>query len=240
MAFHNIHVGLLLGKFRSMKNMDNYKNSKGEIWLNVASSTYVLKDFVNFDNNIFLRFLKVFSFFKRIIPQKYWETIDSYCEARKTAILIRHDCRNVLFLPDNSVDHILCSHFLEHVYPADMEKIINDFYRVMKPKATLHIIVPDLKVLAEKYLIKNRNADPLSADEFIKETLLGKESRGSFKYRLLEFHGGFGLQHKWMYDFSSMSKKLQNVGFKILDENKTPSNQYRLDDGSVHVVAYKE
>jgi len=223
-----------------MRNIDYYRNSKGEIWLNIASSTYVLEDFVNLDNNIFIHFLKAFVRFKRIIPRKYWDTIDRYCEAKKKALLIRHDCRKPLFFPDNSVDHILCSHFIEHVFPVEMKRIVNDFHRVMKPKATLHVIVPDLKAQAEQYLIKNRNGEPLAADEFIKETLLSRESRGSFKYRLLEFNGAFGLQHQWMYDFSSMTKKLQDIGFKILEKNETPSNLYRLDDGSVHVVACKQ
>ena len=223
-----------------MRNIDYYRNSKGEIWLNVASSTYVLEDFVNLDNNIFLHFLRVFIRFKRILPQKYWETINLYCEAKNKALLIRRDCRKSLFFPDNCVDHILCSHFLEHVFPAEMEVIVNDFHRVMKPKATLHVIVPDLKAQAEQYLLNNRNGKPLSADEFIKETLLGRESRGSSKYRLLEFLGAFGLQHRWMYDRSSMRKKLQDVGFEILEKNETPSKGYIVDDGSVHVVSCKQ
>jgi predicted SAM-dependent methyltransferase len=122
----------------------------------------------------------------------------------------------------------------------EMGRILNDFHRVMQQKATLHVIVPDLKAQAEKYLSKNRNGEPLSADEFIKETLLTRESRGSRKYRLLEFLGAFGLQHHWMYDYSSITKKLRDVGFKILEANETPSKHYRLDDGSVHVVACKE
>jgi hypothetical protein len=88
-----------------------------------------------------------------------------------------------------------------------MEKILNDFHRVMKSKATLHIIVPDLKAQAEQCLINNRNGEYLSADNFIKETLLSRESRGSFMYRFLEYQGAFGLQHHWMYDYLSMIKK---------------------------------
>jgi predicted SAM-dependent methyltransferase len=129
---------------------------------------------------------------------------------------------------------------LEHVYPVEMERIVIDFHRVMKPTATLHVIVPDLKAQAERYLNRNRNAESEAADEFLKESLLSRESRGSLKYRMLEFHGGFGLQHRWMYDFSSMARKLEDAGFLILEDNETPSKSFRRDDGSVHVVARKQ
>ncbi|MEW6088397.1 MAG: methyltransferase domain-containing protein [bacterium] len=223
-----------------MRNVDYYRNLKGEIWLNIASSTYVLEEFVNLDNTIFLYLLKYFKLIKRIVPRKYSEIIEQYCEAMKKVLLIKHDCRTTLFFPDNSVDHILCSHFLEHVFPIEMERIIRDFYRVMKTGATLHVIVPDLKEQAERYLLKNRDAESRAADDFIRATLLSNESRGSLKYRLLEFFGGFGLQHRLMYDSYSMTKKLRDVGFNILDKNETPSKLYRLNDSSVHVVACKQ
>ncbi len=222
-----------------MKNIDSYKNSQGKIWLNVASSVYVLDDFVNLDNNIFLHFLALFKRFKKIVPKKYWEIIEQYSEAKEKALLIRKDCRKPLFFPDNSVDHILCSHFLEHVFLVEMEKIIVDFYRVMKNNATLHIIVPDLRAQAELYLKNNNNGELLSADNFVRDTLLSRDSKGSFKYRLLEYLGAFGLQHRWMYDYNSMKKKLEDVGFGIIEENTTPSRLFRLNDNSVHIIAVK-
>lgn len=222
-----------------MKNLDYYRNPKGQIWLNVASSSHVLEEFVNLDNHIFLRMLKIYPLFRRIIPKKYCELAHQYREAMRIALLVRHDCRKPLFFPDNSVDHILCSHFLEHVFPFEMEIIIQDFFRVLKNGATLHVIVPDLKKHVDKYLINYSNEQPRAADEFIKETILSRETRGSSKYRLLEFTGGFGLQHHWMYDHYSMASRLEDIGFEILDKNETPSKYYRLNDDSVHLVGCK-
>jgi len=215
-----------------VKGIDLHGNSRGEIWLNVASSTQVLEDFINLDNHIFLYFLRPLNAFRRIVPGKYRRTIELYHQARRDTYLIRHDCRNPL-------DHILCSHFLEHVYPVEMAKILEDFYRVMKCSGTLHVIVPDLYRQARQYLAGFENGDPGSADEFVRATMLSRESRGSFKYRCLEFIGGFGLQHGWMYDSLSLAARLRNAGFEILATNETPSKQYRLDDGSVHLVAGK-
>lgn len=223
-----------------MRDINFYRNSEGKIWLNVASSTQVLENYVNLDNHIFIHFLGIHRVFKNIVPKQYWDLIDKYREARQKALLIRHDCRKPLFFPDASVDHILCSHFLEHVFLVEMENIIRDFFRALKPNGTLHVIVPDIKAQAEQYLTDNGNGKPLSSDEFIRATLLSRESRGSLKYRLLEFGGAFGLQHRWMYDSLSMADKLRDAGFKILEDNETPSKRYRLNDGSVHLVAFKQ
>ena len=223
-----------------MNSIESFKNSDGQVWLNVASSVYVLNKFVNLDNNIFLKYIKLFSLIKAILPQKYHKTIETYQAAKQNTTLLQHNCIKPLKLPNESVDHILCSHFLEHVYPAEMENIIHDFYRVLKPGSTAHIIVPDLKKITEDYLSRKRNGDINAADKFIEETLLSRKSRGSIKYRLLEFTGGFGLDHYWMYDHDSMQSKLESAGFDILDKNTTPSKDYRKDDDSVHIVAYKK
>ncbi len=37
-----------------MKSISRFHNSERKIWLNVASSTYVMEEFVNLDNYIFL------------------------------------------------------------------------------------------------------------------------------------------------------------------------------------------
>lgn len=223
-----------------MKGLDSYRNSKGEIWINVASSHYVLKDFVNLDNHIFLHTLHLYPLFRKLIPSKYREHYDKFREASNNALLIGHDCRKPLFFPHNSVDHILCSHFLEHVFPEEMECIIRDFYRVLKVGGTLHIIVPNLETLARQYLLNRSKGQLDAADEFITATLLSRTTRGSLKFRLLEFLGGFGLQHHWMYDESSMTGKLRSMGFSIMRTNSTPSKLCRADDDSVHVAACKQ
>lgn len=223
-----------------MKSLHIWQNSQGKIWLNVASSIYVVDDFVNLDNHALLALLPVYSFVKRIIPTRYRSIIEAYQAATCKARLIRHNCCKRLPLPDNSVDHILCSHFLEHVYPTQAECILKDFRRVLKPGATLHVIVPNLKEQALRYLRNAEEGRVEAADEFIAETVLSRQTEGSLRYRLLEFIGGFGLQHRWMYDDLSMTGKLSHAGLTILDCNDTPSRSYRLGDGSVHIVASKQ
>ena len=216
-----------------MPSLDRYRNRHGEVWLNIASSSYVLPDFANLDNHPFLRVSRlprtITALFKRHAP-----AIDSFREARHRVTLIKHDCRKRLPLPDASADHILCSHFLEHVYPAEAREILADFRRVLKPGGTAHIIVPDLAIFASAY------ASTKDADAFVTDTLLSTPERGSLRYRLLEALGAFGLQHRWMYDARSIAALVQSAGFEIINDVTTPSSAYRSGDGqSAHVTARK-
>jgi hypothetical protein len=137
------------------------------------------------------------------------------------------------------IDHILCSHFLEHVYPNEAAAILEDFRRVLKAGATMHIVVPDLEALIGTYIEQRRSGSTTAGDEFIRDSLLTRPSRGSLKYRALELLGGFGLQHRWMYDRDTMRTRIEQLGFAVLPANDTPSRDYRLGDGSVHIVARK-
>ena len=222
-----------------MKNLSRFKNKHGQFWLNVASSSSLMEDFVNLDNHITLYFLSFYPLIKWVMPRKYGGFFEQYLQAKKQGLMVRHDCRKRLPFPDSSVDHILCSHFLEHVYPDELTVVLREFRRVLKKQATLHIIVPDFRLQIERYFENKKSNLPQAADELIKSTLLCLERRGTIKYRLLESLGGFGLQHRWMYDYASMAKRIKDAGFEILDSNETPSKDYRYNDCSVHIVACK-
>lgn len=217
-----------------------YSNQHGQLWLNVASSTETLNDFVNLDNHIWMSILPVYPVVKALVPAGYRAHIEKFRATKARAPLVRHDCRKKLPFPDGSVDHILCSHFLEHVYVEEMKEILRDFHRALKPGGTVHIIVPDLRLQAEKFLSDSARGNTMAADEFVEATVLGRRSPGSWKYRMLELRGSFGLQHRWMYDRESIAEYIRGAGFECLSENTTPSREFRQGDGiSVHVAARK-
>ena len=203
---------------------------QGQLWLNIASSLFVLPGFINLDNHVFLNLSK-WRLIGALLPRQR-KLLDEYRRAHSTAQLIRHDCRKPVPFPSGSVDHILCSHFLEHVYPDEAEAILRDFHRALKPGGTVHIIVPDLAEWMAEY---RRTGD---ADAFILDTMLSTKGRGSLRYRLLEALGGFGLQHRWMYDHASISRRIEQAGFRITDQD-SPSSFFRAGDGSIHVTAVK-
>jgi SAM-dependent methyltransferase len=216
--------------------LDKLRNDKGEIWLNVASSHYALVGFINLDNHVFLYALD-YPVLLPFIPRKNKDLLEVYRQARNKAALVRHDCRKRLPVPDASVDHILCSHFLEHVYPDEAVEILGDFKRALKPGATMHIIVPDLEAQIDAYIERRRGGSETAADDFVRESLLSTPSRASLRFRALELAGGFGLAHHWMYDRDSLRLRIEKLGFQIVEGNDTPSGGFRKDDDSVHVVA---
>ena len=219
--------------------MSNLNRQSGQVCLNVASSTCMLEGFINLDNHALLSLLWMPRIMRKVLSPGHRALLDSYELLIRKHTFIRHNCRKPLPYGNCTVDHILCSHFLEHVFTNEADEIISDFRRVLKPGGTIHIILPDLFEMARRYVDSVGETNQLAADEFVKETLLSRQERGSFKYRFLEFLGGYGLEHKWMYDKYSITQKVTRLGLVLMDTNETPSKLFRYNDGSVHIVASK-
>jgi O-antigen/teichoic acid export membrane protein len=243
------HVEASARKRRADMNLDSLRNSRGELWLNVASSYCVLPEYVNLDNSLFYRLLPLFPLLRPFLSRDKEQWFRKYKEARTQAPVVLHDCRKPLPVPDGSIDHILCSHFLEHVYPDEARAILADFHRVLKPGGTAHVIVPDLRYLAENYLshrvtsyhLQHHKALGTAADTFTYALYFSSETPPSARWRLVEFLGYEGLKHRWMYDRQSMTERLLAAGFHVLDKNNSPSSDYRQQDGpiSLHLLVQK-
>ena len=61
--------------------------------------------------------------------------------------------------PDNSIDEVRASHVLEHFPMADLEKVVKEWVRVLKPGARIRIAVPDIVECAKAVLARH----PLAA-----------------------------------------------------------------------------
>jgi predicted SAM-dependent methyltransferase len=218
--------------------MQQLANKHGRVWLNVASSYLVLDDFVNLDNSPFVTLVPLYSGLKFVLKSGHLETLKLYRDAMSRAVLLKHDCRKSLPFSASSIDHILCSHFLEHVYPEEAAVIIQNFHQILKPQATLHVIVPDLGLLLDQYI--QSRGQSLAAHEFVRKSILSHEKQPSLLFRLFEFLGGYGLQHRWMYDKYSLAQLLITAGFTLVEDNDSPSVSFRQNDGqSLHLLAKK-
>ena len=213
-------------RFLSHSCNDNINRSP--VLVNVASGTYVLEEFINLDNHLILQLLPVYSCLKPFLSAKKQKDFEKYLDARNRATLYGHDCRRPLPFPESSVDHILCSHFLEHVYPDAAVNIIRDFRRTLKPSGTLHAIVPDLRDEINRYLKDIGTGD--AADNFMQSLIISRRTPPSFSVRMREFMGSFGHQHRWMYDETSFSNLIEYCGFKIFPKNDPPSKNFRISD----------
>jgi SAM-dependent methyltransferase len=211
-------------------------NLRGQpLYLNVASSTNVMPGFVNLDNSPLLVFARFASWLMPLLRADRRRLVQRYRAALSAGSLVLHDCRRPLHFENGCVDHLLCSHFLEHVYPDEARDILADFLRVLKPGGTAHFVLPDLEVAVRGYLSSG------SADRLMEELGLTQAKTPSRTRRLLEALGWEGLQHRWMYDRGSFSVMVKDVGFDLVDRpERCASEEWRRDDpGSFHVFARK-
>jgi hypothetical protein len=213
-------------------------NTPEAIFLNVASGRYPMPGFVNLDNSVFLRLLPVYKLFRALFCARHQTIFEEYLAAVSGHEYRVHNCLKPLPFPADSVTHILCSHFLEHVYRNEALKVLTDFRRVLNRNGTIHLVVPSIRFLALSYL---SSKDMVAADTFITQTILSFPNRPSFLFRTLEFGGGFGLAHRWMYDQGSLSKLVREAGYRIMSQNDTPSKNWRPvpSEGEVEIVAAK-
>jgi len=53
---------------------------------------------------------------------------------------------------NESFDVAYSSHFLEHLSPQNAKSLLQEIYRILKPKGILRIVVPDMENIARTYL----------------------------------------------------------------------------------------
>jgi len=83
-----------------------------------------------------------------------WEVLNA-----KPASYVDHICNanNLSQFTDNTFSEIYASHVIEHFdYKDELQSSLKDWLRVLKPGGKVYISVPDLDVLAELFLAKNK------------------------------------------------------------------------------------
>jgi predicted SAM-dependent methyltransferase len=66
--------------------------------------------------------------------------------------VIAHNLLQGIPFEDDSFDLVYHSHVLEHFSKEDGETLISECFRVLKPNGVLRIAIPDLEIIAKKYL----------------------------------------------------------------------------------------
>jgi len=126
---------------------------------------------------------------------------------------------------DETVDLIYCCHALEYFDREDaQQKVLPEWYRVLKHNGILHLAVPDFEAIVKVYL-KYRNLNHRG----ILGPLYGRIVVDGIKY------------HKCTYDFPSLKKVLELVGFREIlryDWRKTIYKDY--DDFSQAYIPHMD
>ena len=215
------------------------------IKVNIGCGTTTVDGWINYDSSlgIFLcrhRFIKRLLFAFKLISKRSYETF-------WPSNIIRRDVRKGLPLPDESVDFIYCSHFLEHLSHEEAVRLISECRRVLKRGGWIRLVCPDLRILARQYLAGDLDfilfhaTHKAELSQAFIDSLCLLDNR-SISEKL--FSSGFS--HVCMYDFNSIAKLLNNCGFRVIEkrhfrEGMTPDID-KLDnrpDESLFVEAQK-
>jgi len=98
--------------------------------------------------------------------------------------------------PDGAADYVVLHHVLEHFGCGEAAGLVREAHRVLKPNGSLLVFVPDLRALAERWLVKG-----LSTQIYV-TSLYGA------------YMGHEEDRHKWGFDFGSLHEFLtQNASW---------------------------
>lgn len=113
---------------------------------------------------------------------------------------------------DGSAEGVYCSHILEHLSSRDVDRALQETFRILKPGGVFRIVVPDLYWRAATYLREAQAANESAADQFMESSMLGQESRDTSLLAIVK--AAFGnSEHRWMFDFASLAHRLKSAGF---------------------------
>ena len=122
-------------------------------------------------------------------------TKDEYCRLLGEHVFVHHDLAFGIPFDKSTVDFVYSSHFLEHLYRADAQRILHESFRVLKLGGTIRISVPDLEYAVSLYHAGKRHE------------MLGN-------YFFVEDDDSHYARHKYMYDFALLSEALSSAGFR--------------------------
>lgn len=158
--------------------------------------------------------------------------------------LVLRDVRKGLPFKNNTINFIFTSHFLEHLTYFEGRELIQECYRVAAPGAVIRIVVPDVELLARKYLerdsvfnasiakdrlsgwvFEGRELNEIGFAEILSIQFYAAQNITNFWVKLMTciLYGQsiFNIRkkivnyyHKWMYDFESLKLLLEYTGFR--------------------------
>jgi len=88
-------------------------------------------------------------FYKNIFAKRRKNRLKSRRPEIETDLRFPLDCHNSV------ADGIYSGHFIEHLYPNQAHKLLEELYRILKPGCWLRINVPDLRLYVDFYTGKN-------------------------------------------------------------------------------------
>ena len=130
----------------------------------------------------------------------------------------------VLEFEDNTIDLIYASHVIEYFDRQEVEELLGEWYRVLRPGAILRIAVPNFKVLSMFYA-----NGTISLDQVL-GPLYGRMSLEDLT-----------IYHKTAYDFVSLRKVLENCGYSnVIKYDWRETDHAKFDDHSQAYIPHMD
>lgn len=117
------------------------------------------------------------------------------------------DVRNGLPFPSNSVDSIYSTHMFEHFYSDELDRLLRECARSLKPGGGIRLIVPNLESAIAAY----RQNESAWFDSFPRHF----DSLGG-RFSNFVFCDG---QHRTAFDFSYLDEVLKAAGFREVERS---------------------
>ncbi len=163
--------------------------------------------------------------------KKDWINIDLSSKAE-----IALDMREPLPFSDNSCSIVYSEHFLEHLdYPKVANSFLRECYRVLENGGLFSVGVPDTEWPIIEY---NTNKSD-GYYKIAKERWHPEWCQTEIEH--INYHFRQGDQHKFAYDFKTLSRALCNSGFKKIQRREFDDELDSIDRklGTLYVNAIK-
>lgn len=128
---------------------------------------------------------------------------------------------------DNTFDAIWSQHTLEHLFTADVDKALNEFFRVIKPGGFVAMYLPDFKKIAE-IVIEEPDVEKV---QYVSTGGCIRTVDMVFGYEQAIRSGQDKMLHKTCFTEFSIIKKLEKAGFVNVN--------FLFDRWDFFVTAYK-
>lgn len=120
--------------------------------------------------------------------QEYTRLLGEHC-------FVFHDLARSLPFPEKTIDIFYSSHFFEHLFKKDAERLLREMHGALKEGGLIRIAVPDLTHAVGLYQE-------------------GKAKEMLENYFFVDDKSSYLARHKYMYDFNGLQTLLVEAGYK--------------------------
>lgn len=142
--------------------------------------------------------------------------ITVYSSNMNDAEFIGWDIKHGIPFPDNSLEGIYSSHFIEHLDYQTAIHYLTESFRVLKPGGIIRTICPDMSIWVNKLYDNDKEFfrvyKELISNEFTQNTTKDFHTKLTSNIQLFNamiYNWG----HKWMWDLESLSLELSKIGY---------------------------